>query len=193
MDRILLLAVAIVFNVSAFSQEREINIDHERYSFLIKRFDVNIDDFDGITWYWHKKTPDYDKPGIFCYFGTNGDKLGPLRLGINYIAGNWLFIKQVQIKILDKIYDLPVTNVKKETVYRDVGPGVRESIDEVVSDSRSSVEIINALLSVTEVKDILIKFKSDDNEDFMSITSWPKQLQAIKETVELYKAMGGTY
>lgn len=192
MNRILLLAVAIVFNVSAFSQEREVNIvDREKYDALIKRFELNEAEFDGITWYWHKKSPDYNQGGIFCYFGIKDHKLTPLRFGINYVSSSWLFIKRVRIKILGKVYDFPLTNViKRETVDRSVGPGIRERIDERVTNA--NIVILNELLSVMDIKDVIIKLEGDYDENFMGIV-WPKRLQAFKETVELYKAMGGTY
>lgn len=188
--------MAAALGMSVFAQEKkEVNIvDREKYNALIKRFDLNTDKFDEITWYWHKRAPEYDKAGIYCYFGVVGDSLTPLRFGINYVAGDWLFIRRAQIKIGAKVYDLPLTKVTRETVYRPVGPGIKEGIDEKVTGLYAN--LIEVLASITDGDDVLIKLQGNDDRSMMalsSITSWAKQLQALKETVELYKAMGGTY
>ncbi|TWV95131.1 hypothetical protein [Chitinophaga pinensis] len=102
---------------------------------------------------------------------------------MQYYSDEWLFFHQVKFSIDSKAYEY--TPIDTET---DSGDGgyVWEWFDESVSTSDK--ELIEALANAKSAKMKLIGQKYYDTKT-ISIG----QLNAIKQTLELYKAMGGQY
>lgn len=160
-------------------------IDSVKIKDLLPYFDVKKDEFDpsGKIWYTPKSAPKFsNRNGIYLYFAVIDNKVQTLRFRVQYYADDWLFFKKVQFSIDDKAYEfIPMDT---ET---DHGNGmIWEWFDESLTGSDR--ELIYAL---SDAKYAKIKFLGRQYYDIEDITQ--KQITDIKRTLELYKAMGGTY
>lgn len=153
---------------------------------LKKKFRVKKDEFDenNLQWYEHKSSPNYrNRNGLYCYFSTKNGVPNKLRFVHQYYSEDWLFIRRYKFSIDDKAFTY--TPYKVETDSGDGGM-VWEWSDEVVDTETK--EIIDALLNCKAAK---IRLEGSQYYDVKAISS--SQIKAIKETVELFKLMGGSY
>lgn len=160
-----------------------VKYDSSKVNELIKFFDVEKDKFspEGLCWYTPKDKPaSLLENAVYCYIAKTNDEKPNLRFVIQYTSKNWLFIDKIYFSIGEKAY-----RYIPDKVNRDNGSGfIWEWTDESVN--AQSKEIINAL-----TKHDMVEMKLDGRQ-YYSVKKIPaKQIQSIKRTVELYKAMGG--
>jgi hypothetical protein len=159
-------------------------IDNESFKKLKSLFNFKKDEFDpsGLTWVTPKSAPNYvNVNSIYCYFQENNGVASNLRLKFQYEAEDWLFIQKCQFLIDGKAYEFIPLNTQT-----DVGNGgICEWFDNSINYSDS--ELINALANAKEAK---VKIIGRQYHKIKPITT--KQIKSIKNTLDLYKAMGGT-
>ncbi|MCL8009431.1 hypothetical protein M8845_18545 [Gelidibacter japonicus] len=163
-----------------------VQVDSAKIVELEKFFNSKKDEFDPNALVWHKpkSAPTYtNQNGIYCYFQTNNGMPSNLRLRMQYHADDWLFIQKVQFSIDDKAYEFIPR--KTET---DSGNGGRiwEWFDEGMG--KSNTELLDALANAKSAK---MKLIGRQYYKIKPITS--NQIRDIKRSLDLYKAMGGTY
>lgn len=161
-------------------------IDSAKVKLLEKSFQIKTDEFsnDNKKWYRPKSAPTYaNANGIYCYFQTENGIPSNLRFRLQYYSDDWLFFSRVQFSIDGKAFEyIPLDT---ET---DSGNGgyIWEWFDESVSESDK--ELINALANAKSAKMKLI-----GRQYFDVKTISQSQINGIKQTLELYKAMGGQF
>lgn len=169
----------------AIVENFETSIDSAKIAELTPYFNINKDEFDprGITWIQPKSAPASLKTNhIFCYFMQEGDKVKNFRLQIQYYADNWLFINKYQFAIDGNAYEYIPANQE-----RDHGGGyIWEWSDNAVG--LSDYELIMALAEAESAK---IKYLGSQYYDIQTIPN--AQIESIRRTVELYRAMGGKF
>lgn len=171
------------FNRNSTTDKENIYIDSVKIKELSPHFIFEKDKFDtqGKAWVKHKNAQKYvNKNDISCYFMILNDKAVNFRFNIQYLAEDWLFIKKYQFSIDGNAYEFIPKNVE-----RDNGDGmIWEWSDDAISSK--DFELIKA---IAYSKDVQIKIIGRNYYDIKNITQ--KQVKSIKETYELYKAMGG--
>ena len=179
-------------SVDNYKKENEANfkktakIDSLKIKELIKSFSKKYDEFsnNNSTWYTPKTAPKFaNANGIYCYFQTENGIPINLRFRLQYLANDWLFFDKVQFSIDGKAYDYVPT--KTET---DSGNGgyIWEWFDESITESEK--DLINALANAKSAK---MKLNGKQYFDVKNISK--TQINSIKQTLELFKAMGGEF
>ena len=151
---------------------------------LKKKFRIRKDEFDenNLVWYEPKSSPNYrNANGFYCYFGTKNGSPYVLRIVHQYSSDDWLFIQSYKFSIDGKAYSYTPSDMKTDT-----DNGIWEWSDEVV-DSEIK-EILNALINCKSAK---IRLEGRQYYDTKIITT--SQIKSIKETIELYKLIGGEF
>ena len=151
---------------------------------LKKKFRIKKDEFDenNLVWYEPKSSPTYrNANGFYCYFGTKNGVPNGLRIVHQYYSDDWLFIRQYKFSIDGKAYSYTPSDMKTDN-----DNGIWEWSDEVV-DSEIK-EILNALINCKSAK---IRLEGRQYYDTKTITA--TQIKSIKESIELYKLIGGEY
>lgn len=165
--------------------EAAAGIDSVKVKELEKGFRIESDEFSESNrkWYKPKLVPKFtNKNGIYCYFQTENGKPSNLRFRVQYYSDDWLFFDKVQFSIDGKAFDYIPS--KTET---DAGNGgyIWEWFDESLTDADK--ELVYALSNAQNAKMKLIGKYSD----VKVITK--EQVKGIKQTLDLYNAMGGKY
>lgn len=159
-------------------------IDSSKIKKLSPLFVFKKDEFDpnGKTWIRPKSAPKYvDMNGIYCYFMKNNNGVSNFRLQIQYYADDWLFIRKYQFSIDGKAYEFIPMKVERDNGY---GGKIWEWCDEAVTDND-----VNFVKALAKAKSAKIKFIGDQYYNIKTIKT--KELQSIKNTIDLYIAMGG--
>ena len=164
----------------------ESKVDSAKIKELLPFFEIKKDEFDpkGITWYKPKSAPQYtNRNGIYLYFAVQEGKDMSLRFRVQYYADDWLFFKKIQFSIDDNAYEYIPSDTET-----DCGNGgkIWEWFDEALTGSDQKL-----IYALTEAKSAKMKFIGRQYHDIKTITK--NQITDMKRTLELYRAMGGTY
>ena len=147
-------------------------------------FKYEEDEFDvqKKKWVKPKGVPKYvNQNTIYFYFASNEKQVSKLRLRFQYVDSKWLFIK----KYIFNIDDFPIEFTPVEVRRDNEGGMIWEwSDDEMTPFEANLVELIE------NCKSIKVKIIGDDYSKVKTISS--KEIEAMKKTIELYKAMGGS-
>lgn len=168
------------------TKKQPLDKDSLKIKKLLPFFEVNSDEFSNTDtkWYKPKGSPKYvNANGIYCYFQTESEKPNNFRLRIQYYSDDWLFFEAVQFSIDGKAYQY--TPLRTET---DSGNGghIWEWLDEQVT--QTDKELIMALSNAKTAK---MKLVGRQYHKIKEIS--PTQINSIRQTVELYIAMGGQW
>lgn len=164
------------------SQKAQNPIDSIKIKELIPLFSFKKDEFDprGLTWIVPKSAPKYtNQNSLYCYFQKDVDGVSNFRIRIQYYSEDWLFIRKYQFSIDGKAYEFIPNNVET-----DHDSNIWEWCDEKLTTN--TLEIIKALSISKKAK---IKFVGRQYHDIRTITK--KEIEGIKDALDLYAAMGG--
>ena len=161
-------------------------IDSVKIKELTKYFVKKKDEFSNskLTWFTPKSAPKFaNENGIYCYFQTENNIPSNVRFKVQYLAEDWLFFNQIQFSIDGKAFSYIPT--KTET---DSGNGgyIWEWFDESVTESDK--ELIKALSNAKTAK---MKLIGKQYYKIKTITNG--QINSIKQTLDMYKALGGEF
>ncbi len=173
-------------NQETANQSKTAKYDTAKVKELEKYFRIKADEFsnDNKKWYEPKNAPQYtNRNGIYCYFMTENGVPSNLRFRVQYYADDWLFFNKIQFSIDGKAYDYIPD--KTET---DSGNGgyIWEWLDQNLTSSDK--ELIYALANAKNAK---MKFIGRQYYNIKTITQ--DQIKSIKNTLDIYNAMGGQY
>ncbi|WP_326984110.1 hypothetical protein VUJ46_06070 [Chryseobacterium sp. MYb264] len=178
----------LVLESSSYKSEKiDTNkIDSSKIKNLQEYFSKKKDEFstEDKVWYQPKSAPKYtNQNGIYCYFQTLNNVPSNLRFRVQYYSDEWLFIKKIQFSIDGKAYEYIPLDLETDS-----GDGgyIWEWFDESISDPDK--ELIKALAHAKNAK---IKFIGRQYYDTKILTK--SQIEGIRRTIELYKAMGGNF
>ena len=141
------------------------------------------DDFEGITWYYAKTTPQYtNRNNIYCYFGKRDNGTPWLRLRIQYTASDWLFIESYSIKTDNRTYDI-TTNYGD--VKNDHSGGERW---EWIDKTPTATEYI-MLRDIANSKNATIRHNGRQYSKDRTISTAEKK--ALNDLLDSFEALGG--
>ena len=161
-------------------------VDSVKAKTLVKFFSQNKDEFssENIVWYQPKSAPKYtNRNGLYCYFQTENGKPSNLRLRFQYYADEWLFFKKIQFSIDGKAFEY-----YPDATETDSGEGgkIWEWSDQALMESDK--EFIYALANAKSAK---IKIIGSQYYNVKPVSE--EQIKSIKQTLDLFNAMGGRY
>lgn len=150
-----------------------------------KKMRKKYDDMNGTTWYRDRTSPQYvNYNGFFATIGDDETSKPWLRLKIQYVADDWLFIEKYIINVDGKTYT--ITEEKYGEIETDNGGGeIWEWLNRSVDSDE--YEIIKAVASGKNVK---IRFVGKQYYKDKTITN--KQKLALRNVIDAYEALGGT-
>jgi hypothetical protein len=172
-------------NLSKPSENQKVIEETPQIKELKKKFRIKKDEFDesNVVWYKPISSPNFvNRNGFFCYFGTENGTPTSLRIVHQFYADDWLFINKYKFSIDGKAYSYIPMDVKTDN-----GDGMIWEWSDDLVDSEIK-EIINALIKCKTAK---IRLEGRQYYDTKTVT--PSQIKSIKETIELYKLMGGLF
>lgn len=180
-----IMSIEGITEKSISKAEKQNPIDSSEVKRLSPLFNFKKDEFDprGVTWIKPKSAPAYtNMNGIYCYFMMDDNGVSNFRLKIQYHSDDWLFIRKYQFSIDGKAYEFTPNDVE-----RDNGNGGRiwEWCDESIRYG-DDIEMLKALSIAKKAK---IKFIGNQYHNIRTITQ--KEIKSIKNTIDLYIAMGG--
>ncbi|MGV0847398.1 hypothetical protein ACTS9T_12630 [Empedobacter falsenii] len=147
-------------------------------------FEVSKDEFDpnGLTWCKPKNASKYvNENSIYCYFQLNNDKASNFRFRLQYLNEDWLFIQKVQFSIDGKPYEFFPSDVQSDN-----DTEIWEWFDE-------NIDVFNEPLIEAIANAKSVKVKLIGRQYFDTKTMSNSQIKSIKNTLELYRAMGGAF
>lgn len=174
-------------NFSDDDQDKEeINtIDSVKIKELSPLFNFKKDEFspENLTWIKPKSAPKYlQSSKMYCYFMQDNNGVSNFRFKIQYYASDWLFIRKYQFNIDGKAYEFIPNNVET-----DHNTTIWEWCDEGIT-TKQDIELIKALASAKQVK---IKHVGRQYHDIRTVSK--KEVESIKNTLDLFFAMGGKF
>lgn len=165
------------------NNKEELKIDSSRIKELVGLFDQEKDEFsnENRTWFKPKSAPKYvNRNGIYFYFFTENGVPGNFRFTVQHKADDWLFFEKIQFLIDGKSFDYIPNKTEKDN---DEG-GIWEWFDEKVT--LTDIDLIRALSHANSAKMKLVGSKYYETK-----TISKKELATMKQTLELFEAMGG--
>lgn len=175
--------ISLSIGYEHFENIKSLNrFDTLRVEELISKFSIEKDEFTGNAFYTHKKL--LNSPDISVYISKRKFLTPYLILSIRYSGKDWIFIDKY-IFLNDGVTLEIIPKNEAEEVIRKAGYGyVSEKIDlEVTPD------IYRLLKSVSESDIVKLRYQGENNKYDIEISK--KQKEAIKTTLEFYKALGG--
>lgn len=161
-------------------------IDSAKVKDLTKYFRQKKDEFsnDNKVWYEPKSAPQYtNRNGLYCYFQTQNGIPSNLRLRFQYYAEDWLFFNRLQFAIDGKAYEYIPDDTETDS---GDGGKIWEWCDQSLSEADK--ELIYALANAKSAKMKIIGRQYHDQK-----TISQEQIKSIKQTLDLYNALGGQY
>jgi hypothetical protein len=161
-------------------------IDSTKVKDLTKYFRQKKDEFsnENKIWYEPKSAPQYtNRNGLYCYFQTENGMPSNLRMRFQYYAEDWLFFSRIQFAIDGKAYEYIPDDTETDS---GDGGKIWEWCDQ--SLSQADKELIYALANAKSAKMKIIGRQYHDQK-----TVSQEQIKSIKQTLDLYNALGGQY
>ena len=155
--------------------------EDKRVASALQKMRKNTDKIDGVDWYRDKSSPAYtNQNGFFIYAGKRSAGGPWLRLRIQYLAEDWLFIQSFVVVADGQRFER--NRVKFE---RDNNSRIWEWYDENLTDA--DLQMIKAIISS---KEAVIRFNGRQYRKDKTITA--SQKAALQNVLDAYKALGGT-
>jgi hypothetical protein len=163
-----------------------VKVDSTKVKDLTKYFRQRKDEFsnDNKIWYEPKSAPQYtNRNGLYCYFLTENGIPSNLRLRFQYYAEDWLFFNRIQFAIDGKAYEYIPADTETDS---GDGGKIWEWCDHSLSEADK--ELIYALANAKSAK-----MKIIGRQYYEEKTVSQEQIKSIKQTIDLYNALGGLY
>lgn len=165
-------------------EEEQQQKEKQRLASATKKMRKKYDDMSETTWYYDKSSPRYrsSRTNFYAYIGK---KDGPpwLRLVIQYVADDWLFIEKYIIKVDGDFYE--ITENSYGEIKTDNGYGsIWEWLDRGVNQKEYQI-----MKAVANGKNVKIRFEGKKYSRDRTITN--KEKLALKNVLDAYEALGG--
>lgn len=147
---------------------------------LLPMFRIDRDPFKGVRFYEAKSAPEFvDVNSVHLYIGEQDSKALTLRLKLQYRADDWLFIEKAQIQSNGTVFTL-----KDRDWNRDNDGGYIWEWSDKPLDGSDFLAI-----SALATNGGSIRYTGSKYFDERKLTK--KEVENLKKTIELYKALGG--
>lgn len=148
---------------------------------LAKNFKLQKDEFSDKTWIFPKDKPKYrNRNATYCYFMKQNNKVQNFRFVFQYVASDWLFIKDLIFNIDGKIYEYRRLDFNTDCG----GEQIWEWCDLQLSD-------VNLIRALEKAKSIKIKMNGDKYYNVRMLKA--STISSIQNTIKYYKALGGVF
>jgi|GEM_PF-3275094 len=154
----------------------------KRIKQLAGLFRTEKDEFDsgGRIWHKHKYSPKFtNRNGVFLYFQTNDGKPSNLRFVIQYLANDWLFIRQVRFVIDGKPFPPYIADFKRDhsggTIWEWSDGHLLNSVD---------MALVEALASSKSAK---MKLVGSQYHKIKNISK--REIQRMKDVLDYYNLL----
>jgi hypothetical protein len=168
------------------TNEPSVKVDSIQVAELSQYFRQKNDEYANgeVIWFEPKAAPEYvNDNGLFCYFKTVNGVPEKLRFRFQYYAQDRLFIRKIQFLIDGVTYEFIPFETKSDN---GKNGKIWEWIDQELSpDDR---EFIYTLATAKTAK---MKIVGRNYFDEKVVTQ--EQIKSIKQSLDLYRAMGGIY
>jgi hypothetical protein len=157
--------------------------DEQEIARLMKKVHKLKDKITGDEWIEPVNAPQYvNQNAIYAYFPVSGSTPTGLRLKIQYVADDWLFIRNYVFNIDGTTYNYIPNEVKTDN-----GGGIiwEWSDQAMINENKKIIE------GLANAKSAKIRFQGRDYQKDKIVTA--SQLQNIKIIYDLYNAMGGNF
>lgn len=151
------------------------------------KFEIDYDKVEGITWYMHKKMPDYIdvRSYIIPYIGVENNNVW-ICIRYNYTEDDWVFWKRLKIVSDGKSYSKSVGAF--DTVRDNDGGVVWEWYDECLDYNQPlDSEELQMLRQIADSNETIIRFQGDDYSYDLTVTKTDKTI--IADVLALYGAL----
>ena len=156
------------------AEAEKVQKQKEELERLAKNFKLQKDEFSDKTWIFPKDKPKYrNRNATYCYFMKQNNKVQNFRFVFQYVAIDWLFIKDLIFNIDGKIYE-----------YRRLDFNTDCGGDLQLSDT----DLIRAL---ERAKSIKIKMNGEKYYNVRMLKA--STISSIQNTIKYYKALGGVF
>jgi len=174
-----------IAKAEAKPEGEKIRKEKQRLTNATSKMRKKVDDMRGTITYEDKTSPRYvnSQTNFYVYMIQRKNSLPSLRLIIQYVADDWLFIDKYIIKVDDKTYE--ITENSYGEIKTDSGGGIWEWFDRSVG--RKELQIIKA---VANGKNVKIRFSGSQYYKDRTISS--KEKLALRNVLDAYEALGGT-
>lgn len=157
---------------------------------LKSSFTTKYDEFTNTHWVEHKNKPKYrNMNGCYCYFQIQDSVASNFRFVFQYVATDWLFIKEMIFNIDGKNFDL------YPKMERDNGNGgIWEWCDYEVnylSSDNADLFSENFVWELKNAKSVKVKLVGQHYSKVQTLSE--QQIKSIKETYDYYIALGGKF
>ena len=153
-----------------------------------KKFDIETDPVQGISWYMPKNMPDYidTRSYIIPYIGVRGNSVW-MCIRYNYTGDSWIFWETLTF-VVDGEKDYKYVGYFNTT--RDNDSDVWEYWDECLNYNQAlDTSELELLASIGNSNETIIRFEGDNYYYDLYVSDRDKQM--IRETLALYTAMLG--
>lgn len=145
----------------------------------VSRLKTEFDDMRGITWFKHRASPKgvNSRSSVYFYFGETDTGIQPMRLVLQYVGDDWLFLQEFIVKVDDETFKVDSGDE------RDHGGGrVWEWDDRSIS--RWDPGLVSALKQAETVK---VRFQGRQYYKDHSLSR--ADTDALRETAAAYDAL----
>ena len=147
------------------------------------KFREKEDEFKGVTWIYHKSSPQYtNRNACYFYFYIKEGKASNFRFRFQYYDDDWLFIKNMIFRINDEENRTIVPDMERDNARGYIWEWCDMYYSEV------GLPFITELANANSVK---VKLNGSQYYDTRTLSK--EQIKAMKETLEYYYALGGTF
>lgn len=155
--------------------------EEKRIKDAVANMRKKADEVTGTTYYFDKSSPEFtNKNGFYTYFATKDDYIG-LRIVIQYLGDDWLFINKYIFKVDEKSFTI---NTSFGEVSRDNYTQVWEWYDQPITK-----EQIKMVQEIIQSNKTILRMQGDTYYKDREITDQEKK--ALQNVLDAYVAMGG--
>lgn len=163
------------------AEAEKVQKQKEELERLAKNFKLQKDEFSDKTWIFPIDKPKYrNRNATYCYFMKQNNKVQNFRFVFQYVASDWLFIKDLIFNIDGKIYEYRRLDFNTDCG----GDQIWEWCDLQLSD-------VNLIRALEKAKSIKIKMNGDKYYNVRMLKA--STISSIQNTIKYYKALGGVF
>lgn len=179
----------IIYNIVNDNREKPVPYTTDKDSATIKKliplFTIKRDEFstDQSAWVVPKSKPQFiNQNGFYSYFQYSNGVASNFRFVIQYAADDWLFIKNAIFSADNLVFEYyPSDNFKRDN---------NSTIWEW-SDQNLGAEYQGMMIAISKANQVKVKLVGSDYSKVKELNK--KQIESLKNTYNLYIALGGKF
>jgi hypothetical protein len=153
----------------------------DRISFASKKLSPLIkkcDEFKKLCFYRHKNNSKFRNSNDFGIYISESENDYYLRLSIQYLSDDWLFVTSVQVKADTSVFEIPVEDFERDNDAGEIWEW---------SDTEVNSYLLSELESISQAKTVKIRFNG--RQYYGERTLPPAKIKALKEVLSIYNSI----